>query len=499
MEWLDARSDRFWKSVLILGILLNVAALFTSELGLDTHVHLAYESSEDGFSLPWGETRPDDPLASDPTDSSPDDVGMWTSMIQILGSVLMLKIFAALCILALVGLTYGLLGERAAAIVAIHPTFIFATGRVYPEPLIALLMLFLVVILVLDEAMDRWWLKMLTPAPVLLILLLKGLAPEDILESGVVLIIALPGVWFFIDHRITRNPKDALLAGMAFSALFLIIGGATIASGTLSIIREEPLRFISAIPIAILDVIGIYALIGFAIWPFIVDSWKAMQEIDDHLSATLAFIIGAFASAITIYVAVLWTFESTKWGSPWPWTAATLGNNGRYISLLIIPVLFLLARTSDLSEKTPSFNEPMQRAKPLLIAILLILPLAMLAGLHGQQMWTTDAATMASNQLEDGEDFLLVTDSALGMHWLYTMHEEIDGEHDRNITGYWRADTSDWINELHSDRSALSGVQVIIIAEDIEYSGLQGFTSGLTASSSSLFGGGEFHVLVRDS
>jgi len=498
MEWLDVESDRFWKIILVLGLIFNVVGLFSSELGLDTHVHLAYESSDDGFNLPWGETRPNDPLASDPTDSIPDDAGMWTSMIQILGSVMMLKVFAAICILALVSLTYGMLGERAAAIVAIHPTFIFATGRVYPEPLIALIMLFLVVILVLDEAMDRWWLKMLTSTPVLLILLLKGLAPEDILESAIVLIIALPGVWFFIDHKITRNPRSALIAGVSFAAIFLIVAGATIAGGTLSIIRDEPLRFISALPIAILDVIIIYAFIGFIIWPFISDAWKSMKHVDDRLSATLAFIIGAFASAITIYVAVLWTFESTMWDSPWPWTAATLGNNGRYISLLIIPTLFLMQRISDLDEEIPSINEPKTKTNHLLIGILLILPLAMLAGFHGQQMWTTDAAVMTSNHLEDGDDFLLITDSALGMHWLYTMHEEIDGDHDRNITGYWRADTSGWVEEINSEDSVLTNVKVIVIAEDIDYSGVEGFGSGITASSESLFGGGQFHVLVRD-
>ena len=166
--------------------------------------------------------------------------------------------------------------------------------------------------------------------------------------------------------------------------------------------------------------------------------------------------------------------------------------------MLIIPTLFLMQRISDLDEEMPSINEPKTRTNHVLIGILLILPLAMLAGFHGQQMWTTDAAVMTSNHLDEGDDFLLVTDSALGMHWLYTMHEEIDGDHDRNITGYWRADTSEWVEEINSEDSVLSEVKVIVIAQDIDYSGVEGFGSGITASSESLFGGGQFHVLVRD-
>ena len=55
MERLGIEDDRFWQKLLILGILLNILACFTSDLGLDTHVKMAVD--EDG-ALPWGDLRP---------------------------------------------------------------------------------------------------------------------------------------------------------------------------------------------------------------------------------------------------------------------------------------------------------------------------------------------------------------------------------------------------------------------------------------------------------
>ena len=40
------------------------------------------------------------------------------------------------------------------------------------------------------------------------------------------------------------------------------------------------------------------------------------------------------------------------------------------------------------------------------------------AGLHGQTYWTDDAAEVLSDNMEDGEDFLFVHDTTLGMHYL---------------------------------------------------------------------------------
>ena len=62
--------NQTWKGLLLLGLLLNIVVVFTSDLGLDTHVHMARGAEEERTGearLPWGHTRPIDPMSSDPS------------------------------------------------------------------------------------------------------------------------------------------------------------------------------------------------------------------------------------------------------------------------------------------------------------------------------------------------------------------------------------------------------------------------------------------------
>ena len=74
--WEFVNEIRFWKGLLILGILLHLVVSFTSDLGLDAHIHATYITVEDGTGinhLDWGETKLADSEASDPT--SGEDIG----------------------------------------------------------------------------------------------------------------------------------------------------------------------------------------------------------------------------------------------------------------------------------------------------------------------------------------------------------------------------------------------------------------------------------------
>ena len=57
MKWFENNQDLFWKSVLFLGIALNLAALILSDNGLDYHVKSSYVEVEEGYSLDWGDVR----------------------------------------------------------------------------------------------------------------------------------------------------------------------------------------------------------------------------------------------------------------------------------------------------------------------------------------------------------------------------------------------------------------------------------------------------------
>jgi hypothetical protein len=115
MEWLDIEGERFWQRLLIIGLLLNLIVVLTSDLGLDTHVRMA--ADEDG-SLPWCHTRPDDPLASNPMDGG-------TVSSPISESETMIKLQSALQMIVLIAIA-GMISIRLAALVSIYPTFIFS-------------------------------------------------------------------------------------------------------------------------------------------------------------------------------------------------------------------------------------------------------------------------------------------------------------------------------------------------------------------------------------
>jgi len=182
-----------------------------------------------------------------------------------------------------------------------------------------------------------------------------------------------------------------------------------------------------------------------------------------------------------MYVAVLWTYESVLWGSSWPWHMVTMGNNGRYITLLIIPAYMLVKQVN---------GEIDWQSKKVFFGIVLILPFSLLAGLHGQTMWTDDAAQ--SMDLQENQDFLFVSEATLAMHWLYTFHDPLDAE-EKNITGYWRSDTSSWNNDLDED---LSHIDWLVLAPEIEVNpnGWELYDSGEVDF---LNGGGEWRVFKR--
>ena len=59
-----SQNPQFWKGLFLLAILLNLVAIFTSDLGLDAHVEGAYVETENGWALDWGDVRTEDPQAS---------------------------------------------------------------------------------------------------------------------------------------------------------------------------------------------------------------------------------------------------------------------------------------------------------------------------------------------------------------------------------------------------------------------------------------------------
>jgi hypothetical protein len=129
MERLGIEDDRFWQKLLILGILLNILACFTSDLGLDTHVKMVVD--EDG-ALPWGDLRPEIAGQSDATDGGERVVLPLYDL-----SETGIKAFALFTFFGIVACLYRWSGVRSAAVFSLSPAMIFSVARGYEEVYLA--------------------------------------------------------------------------------------------------------------------------------------------------------------------------------------------------------------------------------------------------------------------------------------------------------------------------------------------------------------------------
>ena len=474
MKWFQENNDRFWIGLLATAILLNLFAIYNSDLGLDVHVKSAYVETDGGYVLDWGDTRQADPDASDPEQASVIDSPPLIS--QPLVSLIVL-------IFVLVYLSTLKNNIPIIGLILLHPTVIFSSGKSYDELMI--LSIFGAGALLLKNAYDnsenmnpKIRSKLLGYSIMIGAILLKF--DSESWAELYLLGIILATILTTSVSKLKLNSQNMLIGGFLLGVI-TVFGIGLAGYGTSKVILDEPGRFLYSLPFAILDVIVIYTIFGMIIWPFVASTWGKMKHLKDDLVCELSFIVGGMIGLITTYVAVLWAYESMLWNSEWPWHMVTMGNNGRYITLIAIPLWVLISRV----------NEGIDwKNKKVFIGVLMILPFSLLAGFHGQTMWTDDAAN--SMDLETGDHFLFVSDATLGMHWLYTFHEPLDAE-ENNITGHWRSDESSWLNDLQND---LSHIDWLVLAPEIDDvpDGWQVKDSG---NADYLNGGGKWRVLVR--
>jgi hypothetical protein len=288
---------------------------------------------------------------------------------------------------------------------------------------------------------------------------------------------------------VLRNPFQAACAAAGAVATLMVLAGFLSTSPTLGVMKDMPFRFVSAIAFSLFDAVVLFVLFGMVLWPLVRPVLAAMISIEDPQIATMSAMITAATTAIVFYIAALWTYESVLWDASWPSVVWTMGNNGRYVTLLFVPIVLLLKHL-NIAADSPTFESPGQVLKTIGVVIALLLPLSLLAGIHGQTMWTDEAADAMN--LEENEHFLFVSDATLGMHWLYTFFEPLDAENN-NITGHWRSVEVNWVDALDQE---LSHVETIVLAPEVD-NVPTGWVVESSGEADLLNGGGEWRVLTR--
>ncbi len=488
MERLNFEDERLWKGLLVLGILLNVLVCLTSDLGLDTQVKMAVD--ENG-ALPWGDLRPDTI-----GESNPDDGGQRTVLPLYGLSETGIKAVALLTFFGLIACLFRWSGVHSAAILSLSPAFIFSLGRGYEEVYLAAFcgLSFILFTGALSkknravQSLGGGFTFMLMPYA-------KGFTTASGVLFGGLILAAMAMLWREVSVRggeKTRWMSKPHIVGIAVCSAVsfgMVALGILSYNSTLAILADNPARYTTAFAFSLLDVVVLFTLLGMVAWPFIQPMLAAFASIEDSDIAMMTGFIVGMMTAIVFYVAALWTYEASIWGADWPGIIWTMGNNGRYITMLFIPIVLLLKHLSQHVE-IPTYDAPGSKAKVMGLTVLLLLPLSLLASVHGQTMWTDEAAD--SMNLGEDEQFLFVSEDTLGMHWLYTFYAPLDAE-EKQITGHWRSVDSSWEQDLNT---TLSQVNTLVTSPDVTFTP-NGWIVESSGEADLLNGGGEWRVLTR--
>ena len=488
MERLNFEDERLWKGLLVLGILLNILVCFTSDLGLDTQVKMAVD---DNGSLPWGDLRPDTLGESDPED------GGQRVVLPLYGlSEAAIKAIALLTFFGLIGCLLRWTGVHSAAIMSLSPAFIFSIGRGYEEVyLAAFCSLSFILLTGIASNKNRILQNFSGGLIFMLIPYAKGFVNLNFIFFGGLILGLLATMWGEIyarggeKTRWMSKPHIVSIVVFSIVSLSMVILGIIGYNSTLAILADNPIRYMTAIGFSFLDVVILFTLFGMVAWPFVRPIMSVITSIEDSDIAIMAGYIVGIMTAIVLYVAALWTYEASIWNAEWPGIVWTMGNNGRYITMLFIPFVLLLKHLSNQVD-IPTYDSPGSKIKVVAVTLFILLPLSLLASVHGQTMWTDEAAEAMN--LGEQEHFLFVSEDTLAMHWLYTFYAPLDAE-EKQITGHWRSIDSSWELDLNT---SLSQVNTLVTSPDVMFTP-EGWIVRSSGEVDFLNGGGEWRVLTR--
>lgn len=449
------------KILLAIGMVLVIYTCIFSDLGLDTHVLMAVEEG----SLPWGHTRTQDPLASD-LDYAPQYYDRADVIYGILDSEFKVKLasFASMATLvALCGFLTSKNNEEnvsfnfvVAAMISIYPAFIFSSGRGYMEVPIAIIFLLTHLGYCTKRQEEQTSIirkSIIAGLGISVIASLKGLNPI----FGLLWTVYLLAIDAFQNKFENKVDKFfPIFIGLGFSSVVVLL---TLDHGNIL----NSIWFLFA---ALVDV-SLFLIIGLCLTHIIFsEEFSISKFLQSNFQTSV--VIFSVIIACSYWIADLWLTETALWSTSSLDIFIIMGNNGRYVTMIAPFILLALNNygQSDLFD----FND--NRKKIFAFNLVLVVLLASFAGIHGQKMWTDDAANSLTKNIQDGDEFVLIHENELAMHWLYTMYSEFERE-ELDVTGHWRSPDSNFISEIEDNeafakRSSLENVSYVVVQPGIE-------------------------------
>ena len=427
---------KHWRGLLVLGIILHFLATILMPLGLDAHVHASYVSDEmeDGEGhLEWGELRPESEDGSEISEIPADGKWFaWHMLIQLWFTVFSIST-VSLHVLGLVGglaclatifyCTKDLFGIESAtkltALAAIYPPLIRATGRVYQESFILLLVTISVYAIIKTLRADNR-LRTYAIIPVLSCLVIISF-------KGMPLWYTLPAILALtISVRMQMNHVQFML--IAVLAQFLVMNR----NG----LQYENSDVILTLLTACLAYF-LYVKCGMLLHSN--PSGEATLQ-SEYLSKA-----SSMAGALLVgWIAALWLTEAAALDKDFLEIIRSFRHNGRYLSLLLVPVWYSVFMRSE--SEGLHFTETSRTLAIVFVSLLLMVnaSLLVMTGDRG----TDVIGEYLEDEIGENDDLLFISDSPLSMHRLYSIKFSMDPESDGENNGFWRTGTSLWQDEL---------------------------------------------------
>ena len=473
----DDGSRKRWYALMALAIILHAFAMTNSDLGLDAHVRLnaAMDGQHDGQDLAWGQLR-----IADSSDQAPTHEQVYDGYISPwFESELAAKFTAfvgVICVACLAGLSPRWANRSQSfepmmpALILFSPIFLFVSARGYDEGMLAILAGLGTVGFLFnrgEERAQRLLHTVMIAASVMLVLGWKGFSP--IASIGAFLLTVAVGVGWLVMEEKSAGSLGAWLVHpwkmASLCALIVFIGvmavGFMADTGTFAIVRQHPVGFVFATTVALIHSIALFLLVGFVLWPLLSVRWSSLSGLRGAGPTMLASYIAVFLAGISAYIGALWTLESQLWGRSLLETMLILGNNGRYATAVLLPLVFLLSWPNG-EEQRPVAEHENRRVK---LGLLVLLPLTLFVSFYGQQLWSDDAGAWLADSMDDDETcFVMVAQETLAMHHLYVIKSNVDLTGEREIDGYWRS--ANHVDDFIDSHPECAGLMLVAPGEE---------------------------------
>ena len=474
----DRGPRRRWYALMAVAVLLHVLAMSNSDLGLDAHVRLnaAMDNGEQGQDLAWGKLRVANSTEQAPTDLHEYDgyIAPWSTSETSVKTTAFVGVLAVACLAALSprwvagGFVFN---PMRAALVLFSPIFLFVSARGYDEGMLALIASLGAVGFLFNQGNqrhERLLHVVMMATSVLLLLGWKGF--EGTFGLGAFVVTLIAGVsWTVLEDGRTgsfgdwlRHPWKMALTAALMVMLAVVVAGFAMQAGTFGIIAERPLVFAVATTVASVHAIGLFLLVGFVLWPLLAERWPGLAKLRGAGPTMLAVYTAVLLTGVVAYIGALWTLESDLWNRTLFETVLVLGNNGRYATVVLVPLVLLLSWPNK-DVDAPSHSG----GKPVAFGLSLLVPLMLFVAFHGQQLWSDDAGAWLTDSMDEDEScFVMVAPETLAMHHLYVIKSSVDLTGDRGIDAYWR--TAEHVDAFLGTQNECSGL--LLVAPNEAYS-----------------------------